>query len=211
MTLSGKTTLAKRRAFFFRRAGVPVLVCDPTSDPGWPADFVTRDQAKFLRAYWASTSCAAFFDEGSRSVGKYNLETEDTATLGRHRGHINHYIVQRVTQIPPIVRDQCTEIFLFRSSRKDGEMLADEWAIDELALCAELPMLHYIHAKRDGTWQRKSLLIGGSNEHTNSGNRTRNSSGGSNHGTAESERTDSGESISGSEEGSTEREGNDTE
>ena len=135
-----------------------MLVCDPVQDPGWNADFVTRDQAAFLREYWAARECAVFFDEGSRSVGKYNIDTEDTATLGRHRGHINHYIVQRVTQIPPIIRDQCTEIFLFRSSRKDGEMLADEWAIDELATCAELPLLSYIHAKRDGTFKRGSLF-----------------------------------------------------
>ena len=172
MTLSGKTTLAKRRAFYFRQAGVPVLVCDPVQDPEWPANFISRDQEAFLRAYWASESCAAFFDEGSRSVGKHNLATEDTATLGRHRGHINHYIVQRVTQIPPIVRDQCTEIFLFRSSRKDGEMLADEWAIDELARCAELPLMTYIHAHRNGTWKRQSLIKGASqNESSDSSSR----------------------------------------
>lgn len=188
MTLSGKTTLAKRRAFFFRQQGIKVLVCDPVSDPEWPADFITRDQEKFLNAYWASERCAAFFDEGSRSVGKYNLATEDTATLGRHRGHINHYIVQRVTQIPPIVRDQCTEIFLFRSSRKDGEMLADEWAIDELARCAELPLLHYIHAKRDGTFKRCSLLAKESSQNvsTDSDNGRRDSGNRDADGTAES-------------------------
>lgn len=149
---------------------------DPTSDPNWHADYVTRNQDEFLRVYWQSVSCAAFFDEGSRSVGKYNLATEDTATLGRHRGHINHYIMQRIVQVPPIVRDQCTELFLFRSSRKDGVTLAEEWAIPELEQCAELPLLHYFHATRDGTVLRKTLIKGDANASRNSDSRSGNSS-----------------------------------
>jgi hypothetical protein len=180
-TLHGKSTLAKARCRAFNANGIETIVIDPTCDPAWNATLQFRDQTAFLRAYWASESCAVFLDEGSKSVGKYNLNTEETATLGRHRGHINHYIVQRVTQIPPTVRDQCTELFLFSSSTKDGHILAEEYGFDALRECNELAKGEYFHASLETkTCIKKSVWKGAKNATTDStgghrsdGNRSR--------------------------------------
>lgn len=148
--MSGKTTLARDMAAIYARHGVNVLVLDPIADPRWPTEHRTSNQEDFLDWYWHSERCAAFMDEGGESVGRYNDAMARTATRGRHMGHVNHYIVQRVTQIAPLVRGQCTRIYLFCSSRKDGEILAEEWNRPELAECGKLARGEYIYAEKMG-------------------------------------------------------------
>lgn len=168
-TLSGKSTLGKLLCAAYRERGIETLVFDPVRDPEWRSSFQSDNREHFLQVYWASQCCAVFFDEGSISVGKYVPETEKTATLGRHRGHINHYICQRVTQIPPIVRDQCTELFLFSSSAKDCALLAEEFGHDELASGHLLTVGEYFHAYKMGACVRGNLFKKGAKN--DSGNR----------------------------------------
>lgn len=150
MTESGKTTLARGLAKRYRAAGIGTLVLDPLRDPKWQADYMTDDGEDFLRTFWLSRSCAAFLDEGGESVGRYDKAMQMTATRGRHCGHSCHYIAQRVQQLAPIVRDQCTHLFLFCSSAKDGALLADEFNMPELAQCSRLAQGEYIHAVKFG-------------------------------------------------------------
>ena len=44
MTMSGKTTLAKRLAAHYTQNGINVVVLDPMYDPEWEADFTTADE-----------------------------------------------------------------------------------------------------------------------------------------------------------------------
>lgn len=168
MTESGKTTLARTLAQHYKRNGVGVLVLDPLSDPRWPCDFVTADSDEFLDVFWRSRRCVAFMDEGGESVGRYNTAMQATATRGRHWGHSCHFIAQRATQLAPIVRDQCTHLFLFCSSLKDGEILADEWNKPELAECAKLRQGEYIHAVKFGASKRHTL--GAKSDDSSAGN-----------------------------------------
>lgn len=151
MTLSGKTHKAKQLARDYKRAGVGVLVLDPLCDPEWNADFITADQDEFLNVFWNSRSCMAFMDEGGESVGRYNVAMSQTATRGRHWGHTCHYLAQKGTQLAPLVRDQCTRLFLFCSGSKDGAVLAQEWNRPELENCTQLKQGEYYYAVKMGS------------------------------------------------------------
>lgn len=157
MTESGKTTLARNLAGMYRAKGGKVLVLDPLADPRWPCDFITSDADEFLEVFWSSRRCFAFMDEGGESVGRYDAAMQKTATRGRHWGHSCHYIAQRATQMAPIIRDQCRHLFLFASSRKDGEELAREWNRDELLECSALKQGEYIHAEKFGAISRHQI------------------------------------------------------
>jgi hypothetical protein len=167
MTLSGKTHKAKALSHDYKNAGVGVLVLDPLRDPGWSADFITDDPDEFLNVYWNSRGCMAFMDEGGESVGRYDVTMQKTATRGRHWGHTNHYIAQRATQLAPLVRDQCTRLFLFCSSTKDGEVLAREWNRPELEGCSQLKQGEYYYAVKMGSisTNRRSVQNGSVPDH----------------------------------------------
>lgn len=153
MTESGKTTFARRLATRYKNNGRGVLVLDPLLDPRWNADFITDDQEHFLEVFWSNRECMAFLDEGSESVGRYDKAMQKTATRGRHWGHCCHFLCQDATQLAPIIRAQCRHLFLFCTSRKTGEKLAEEWNKDELKECGELKQGEFIHAVRFGKTQ----------------------------------------------------------
>ena len=157
---SGKTTLALRLAAAYKAQGVGVLVLDPLRNPEWHADFITNDETEFLDTFWRSRSCMCFIDEAGEAVGKYNLAMQKTVTRGRHWGHAVHVISQRGAQLSVTVRDQCRHLFLFCSSRRDGEMLAAEFNRPELAECAGLKQGEYFHASRFGELKRTQLFGG---------------------------------------------------
>lgn len=153
MTLSGKTYKGKALARDYKRNGIGVLVLDPLRDPEWSADFITDDPAKFLEVFWNSRGCMAFMDEGGESVGRYDTTMQKTATRGRHHGHVCHYLAQKATQLAPVVRDQCTRLFAFCQSYKDGKILSDEWNRPELETVNTLKQGEYIYAVKMGDIQ----------------------------------------------------------
>jgi hypothetical protein len=154
ITMSGKTTLARTKAGLYTSAGRHVIVLDPLMDPAWKSQagavLVTDDPDEFLRVYWASRNCAAFIDESGDAVGRYNKPMNQTATKGRHWGHINHYILQRPNALDVTVRSQCTEVYAFRLSPKDAEILAEDFVQPELMGASRLNKGEYIHASGFG-------------------------------------------------------------
>lgn len=168
MTDSGKSTLAKALCRAYRRRGIETLVLDPTRANDWGASFQTHDVDEFLRVYWARETeyCMAFFDESGVSIGHFNREAQAPATMGRKKGHLNHFIVQRLTQISPNVRGMCSELYLFRCSRSDALTLADEFNCKELAEAGSLAMpndgtergAEYFHLRSGGKCERKNLF-----------------------------------------------------
>lgn len=154
MTESGKSTLAKRLSAELIAAGITVLVLDPIQDPGWHTQYATADQSQFLQWYWNSRSCVAFIDESGEAVGRYNDVMNRTATKGRHWGHSNFYIAQEATQIAPLVRGQCSSLYLFTSAAKEGERMAAEFNAPELLQCTTLPRGQYFKAGRFQPVQR---------------------------------------------------------
>lgn len=159
MTESGKTTLAKRLASQYRARGVGVLVLDPIDDPDWPNDFKTGDPAEFLEVFWQSQRCAVFIDEAGESVGRYDTVMHKTATKGRHWGHACHYISQRSTQIAPIVRDQCSNLFLFCTAFEDCKTHAKEWNNHKIKMASTLKKGEYVYCTRFGELKTGTLFV----------------------------------------------------
>jgi DNA helicase HerA-like ATPase len=154
----GKTTLAKRLAADYQKAGISVIVLDPIADPAFPADYRTTNPDEFLEVFWQSRSCAAFIDEAGDAVGKYNDVMNRTATRGRHWGHNVHYITQRASLLSTTVRDQCSRLYLFRSGLKDCEKHAEEWTNPELKKAASLKAGEYYLADRQGNLSRHNIF-----------------------------------------------------
>lgn len=158
-TLTGKTTLSKKLASGYRRAGVGVIVLDPIGDPEWDCDFRTSDFDKFMDVYRNSRQCAAFFDEAGDLCNAQPYLMTRTATRGRHRGHRNHYIAQRGVLILRTIRDQCSQIFLFNSGLEDCKIHAAEWNAPELR--EKGPFLErgeYYHKQRMGNLTRGRIF-----------------------------------------------------
>lgn len=130
--MSGKTTLAKRIAQDYNSKGISTLVLDPILDPEWHAHYITKDGAEFLDYAGQSLNCALFIDESGESIGRHGGEMNKIATRYRHLGHRAHFICQRTQQLDKIVRDQCEFLFLFRVSRSDSKLMAEEYGHDEL-------------------------------------------------------------------------------
>lgn len=156
-TESGKTTLGKRMSAEFKAKGIGVLVLDPLNDPGWSADFKTSDAAQFLDVYWRSKSCMCFIDESADVVGRYDAMMIQTATRGRHWGHCNFYLSQRGALISRTVRDQCSNLFLFKVSQDDSKLLAKEFCSPELMNASALQRGEYYYVSRFNETQKRSL------------------------------------------------------
>lgn len=157
MTESGKTTLASELSRYYRERGIGVLVLDPLGDPRWSADVLLSDRHEFLELCRTSRRCMIFVDEAGESVGQYDNEMHWLATRGRHYGHCAHFCSQRGMQIAKTVRDQCSLMWLFRSSISDCKIHADEWGFEELRAGNSLAQGEYFYAERFGALERCRL------------------------------------------------------
>jgi hypothetical protein len=157
MTESGKTTFATRMSEAVKSNGFGVLVLDPMRDARWSADFITSDPLEFLRVFWASKRCMAFIDEAGESVGQFDDLMVRTATKGRHWGHSCFYLSQRGALLSRTVRDMCSHLFLFTTSRADCKLHAEEWNKPELLEGSQLKQGAYFHATRFGVLGRGTI------------------------------------------------------
>lgn len=148
ITSSGKTFLAKKLASSFKKQGRGVLVLDVLGDD-WDCHFQTNSPSKFLAVAKANTGCALFIDESSVSIGR-GVEARQMhwlATMSRHWGHKAFFILQRINQIEPIIRSQCTEYFCFRGSASDSKILLEETGEECFLQVPKLAQFHFIHKK----------------------------------------------------------------
>jgi len=174
MTETGKTSLARNLCAHYRRKDFETIVLDPLRDPRWGASFITSDGDEFLDICKRSKKCMLFMDEGSESVGRYDTEMQWTATQARHWGHSSHFISQGAIQLAPIIRDQCTHVFLFCSGIKSGKLLAEEFNAPDLEICTSLKRGEYFHAVKGGVCTFHSSLRSYDNAFTSHVTRERN-------------------------------------
>lgn len=158
MTESGKTSLAKQLAAYYKSKGIGILVLDPMHDPGWNADYQTDDQNEFLEVFFNSRRCMVFIDEAGESVGQYDKIMTRTATKGRHWGHSVHYISQRGTMVNRTVRDQCRHLFLFATALDDCKLYAREFNKPELLQAANFGPGEFFKTGRFTTVERCKLF-----------------------------------------------------
>lgn len=106
--------------------GVAVLVLDPLLQP-WPgAHWVTDDPEAFLATAKASRSCVLIADEAQetmRGTPERERKMVWTATQSRNCGHLAYFLGQRAMQMPPNVRSNCTNGYIFRQQAPDLKVL----------------------------------------------------------------------------------------
>lgn len=154
-TLCGKTTLAKRLAGEYRRAGVGVLVLDPFRDT-WPADWMTPDRAAFIAKARASRRCALFADEAGQVIAR-DPEAEWLFTGSRHWGHRMHVLAQSGIQMTPLMRAQCSRLYIFRTTRRVAEMWAEDFADERICAATTLARFEFLRVDRFGSCDRNRL------------------------------------------------------
>ncbi len=126
-TDTGKSAIVKRLIRdHFRRSGKykKILVLDPKIDPGFLADFITGDPAEFLEVAEAETDCLLVLDESGETVGAHAGAVRKIATMHRGLGHQAFFITQRGAMLDKTIREQCSNLFIFRQGSEDARELA---------------------------------------------------------------------------------------
>ncbi len=117
----------KQMAAELKRMGKGVIVFDPGLDI-WAADHQTADFDNFLTCAKQSKSCYLFIDEASNVCGQKDKDKSVwLASQSRHRGHSSFFICQRSAMLAPSIRENCSKLFLFRTSLKEAVNLQEEW------------------------------------------------------------------------------------
>lgn len=148
ITASGKTYLAKQLCKAFKKQGRKTIVFDIFADD-WQADYCTADAEKFLWAAQHNTQAALFIDESGAAIGR-GVDARRfhwCATQARHWGHKCFFIVQRITQIEPIIRSQCSSFFAFRGSANDAKILVEETGEKKFEILPNLPQYAFLAVK----------------------------------------------------------------
>lgn len=159
MTESGKTTLAKEIAKEYKKQNKPVLVLDPWVSSSWKAEYITDDPVKLNGVIRRSTKCAVFIDECGYWLKEYRKYLYEWATTSRHYGHNTHFIAQTVPQVPPTVRVQCSNLFLFCQGKQYSKDLAAEYGADELMEAHKLKKGEYLYKLGVGYPVKKSKVF----------------------------------------------------
>lgn len=112
--------------------GRPILILDPNLDPGWEADYITDNPEDYLTFAKANFGCQLGIDESGETISRYAKDMMFLGTRSRHYGHVATFISQRTSQLDKSIRDQCSRLFLFSVSKKDAEILSEDWVDDDL-------------------------------------------------------------------------------
>lgn len=158
MTLSGKTTIAKRLTKKAQSSGRNVLVFDPLLDPSWECDAITDDMSEFLELVRKNKNCTLIVDEAGTVCSNHDKDTHWLATQARHWGHQTFFISQRPSQIAVNIRDNCSHLFCFRISQEDAKTYANEWCTPEIAEAPKLGKGECIYITRFGGVQRFNVF-----------------------------------------------------
>lgn len=158
--LTGKTTLAQKLAARYQQENINVLVLDPMKDPNWPADRVTASPDQFIDLAARIRGASLFVDEAGDFLGKTKekKKREKLATHARHYGHRTHFITQRVTQVPPNVRNQCAYLYCFKVGYNDADRLADQWG-GRLKKAPDLGQYEYFYSPPFGKPEKRQLSV----------------------------------------------------
>ena len=159
-SFSGKSFLAKKICETIRKSGRRTIVLDPFYDD-WDCDYKTVDSEEFLKVAKANTSCALFVDESGSTIGRGAdaARMHWLATQARHWGHRTYFIMQRITQVEPLIRSQCSKYFVFRCSASDAKILIEETGEAIFSQAPQLPRFCFIHNKPFETGKIQKLSI----------------------------------------------------
>lgn len=166
---TGKTFWAKTRVLEAAAAGKNCLILDPFNDE-WGQDEagngenghglirVTTDRTEFLKWFWASELGFCVIDESAVSAPRGDEEMIETAIMGRHQGHICSYLCQRVAQVHPTIRGQCSHLVVFGCSARDAKLLSEEFDNDGLYEARDFPAGQFLYLQRRHEIKREKLF-----------------------------------------------------
>ena len=146
-SFSGKSFLAKYLCSRFRK-NRNCIVLDPFLDD-WDCDFKTNNSEEFLSIAKRNRNCCLFIDESGSTIGRGSdaVRLHWLATQSRHWGHRSFFILQRITQIEPLIRSQCSEFYAFRGSANDAKILIAETGDNSFEKIPNLPRFCFVHKK----------------------------------------------------------------
>lgn len=160
-TKMGKSVLNKKLAAWYKSQGIKVVVLDPLNDPGWNADFMTRNPEEFLALVKdpdKCLQCALFIDEAGMSLDKYATEYQWLTCQSRHHGHVTHIIAQRAQMISATVRSQCSVLNVFAIGPKDAAVYAEDFNCPTIREASGLSKGEVIHVKRAEPAKRYNIF-----------------------------------------------------
>lgn len=157
MTESGKTTLAKYLCKGLAKRGKKTAVLDPLIDVGWETEFQTNNPGEFLALAKKTRESYLFVDEGSVSIGRFNVPMEWLATMSRHWGHSAFFITQGMTQLGPTIRNNCSRLYLFACSKSIARLAAEEFNQPEVISADRLRVGEFFIVSRFDPLRRGSI------------------------------------------------------
>lgn len=143
---SGKSTILR---YLARISSVPVVSIDIYGhDIGQERTFRSDDDAEpWLRHRQGRL---VLVDEASETVGRRAAGAAVwIANQSRHYGHSVVFATQRPIQVPPVIRDSCSWLYMLASPPPVRRLLADEFGVAALVDC-ELRPLEFVRADRFG-------------------------------------------------------------
>lgn len=160
MTGSGKSTLLKYEIIpRFKKAGIKCAVLDPLGDPAFNADFQTKNSNEFLRFAFANQGWILVIDESGQSIGRYDYPMQALATSVRHKGNFSFFATHSATQLSPLVRGQCGNVFLFACAKQNFKVIADEWDQPKLLTLPRLGILEFYFVPKFGEISKGKIDI----------------------------------------------------
>ncbi len=148
MTGFGKSTLNRQliAQAWNQQPRVASLVLDPNLEGGWGegAQFVTDNADEYLDIARRSESCLLLVEEAGETLQR-DRSYGWIVTRSRHFGHVAVLSTHFATDILPVMRNQCTEAFVFRQNFDAGKVLARQYADDLFLRAPQLGVGQYIH------------------------------------------------------------------
>lgn len=83
-------------------------------------------------------------DESALSLDRYDPSLNWLAKTSRHLGHSAIFIAHNLKDVAKGIRTQCTQIFIFASSRSDVRDLEDEFDDKRILGATKLKKFHFI-------------------------------------------------------------------
>lgn len=156
MTGSGKTCLGKSFCREFRRRRIVTAVLDPMHDDRWQCDFKSADIDKFFAFVRTKKGLMIFIDEAG-GFGKYAEGIQWIMTKGRHLGHCVFIVTQDLTQVSPLVREQCELIYLFAASSRAVRLVSESFNKPEILAAAPLGKGEFYTVRRFGPLEKRRI------------------------------------------------------
>ena len=142
----GKTTLARVIA-----DGWPdhreIIVADTWDE--WPERAVVTDIDDLIKRAKETSDALLIIDDAGGRMDKWDADHDWLATESRHFNHSCVFIAQRYSQVSPLIRGQCEQIYSFNIGPKDAKLFSEEFNFPgDSEVISDLPRLRAIKFRR---------------------------------------------------------------